>query len=234
MTVKDYFISINSKIAKIIEDSFESGKGGNLNDLFQFLDELSTWESILSKTNDTTLLISAIKEFELGFQAVLSGQYRYAFMAQRYFVEQVAKFIYLSTNELHLRHWKLGVKEVSWASLIDKENGIFSKIFIRAFFPDVESDGGQFITLSTKLYRESSEFVHGNFDKANIMPDQIDFQVDMLEKWLEYMESGKLIATFLLFMRFSKELDATDLAKLEAMAQEELCGIAGFDCLFQQ
>ncbi|MDT3321935.1 hypothetical protein Q4Q52_19565 [Shewanella sp. SP1S2-4] len=233
MNVKEYFVGLNNNIAEIIETSFESKNGNDLSDMFQFVDELSIWESILNKTTDTTLLISAIKEFELGFQAVLSGQYRYAFIAQRYFIEQITRFIYLSTNELHLRHWKLGIRDVSWGSLIDNENGVFSKVFIRAFFQGIEDEGGNFISLSSKMYRESSEFVHGNFDKINILPEKIAFQGDMLERWLEYMETGKLIAMFLLFMRFSKDLDASDLAKLEAMASDELCGIDGFECLFQ-
>lgn len=234
MNVKNYFLNINIKMSEIIGTSFDSGSGGQLNELFQFLDELSSWESILTKTTDTTLLISAIKEFELGFQAVLSGQYRYAFMAQRYFLEQMARFIYLSTNELHLRHWKLGMRDVSWTSLVDKENGIFSKAFIRAFYPDVEGEGAQFITLSSKLYRESSEFVHGNFENVNIMPDQITYQSDMLQRWLEYMETVRLIASFLLFMRFSNDLDKSDLDKVELLAQEELCGIDGFNGLFHK
>lgn len=233
MKVKEYFLEINNKIGGIIEASFDAGNDIKLTDLFQFTDDLTLWEDILNKKTDTTLLISAIKEFELGFQAALSGQYRYAFMAQRYFVEQLSRFIYLSTNELHLRHWKLGMRDVAWGSLIDKENGVFSKVFIRAFFSDVEGEGIRFIALSSKLYRESSEFVHGNFEKVNAMPDNIEYQPDMLEKWLEYMETGKLIAVFLLFMRFAKDLSNDDISMLETMAQEELCGIDGFNCLFQ-
>ena len=57
-------------------------------------------------------------------------------------------------------------------------------------------------------------------------------QADMLDKWLEYMETGKLIAIFLLFMRFSKDFSVSDLAKIETMAQDELCGIDGFESLF--
>ncbi|MEW5056090.1 MAG: hypothetical protein AB1Y25_00520 [Cycloclasticus sp.] len=233
MNVKEYFLGINNTVGKIIKTSFESGGDAKLTDLFQFIDDLTKWESILSKTVDTTILISATKEFELGFQAVLSGQYRYAFIAQRYFVEQMARFIYLSTNELHLRHWKLGMRDVSWGSLIDNENGVFSKVFIRAFCPDVEEEGIRLTSLSSALYRESSEFVHGNFEKVNAMPDQIEYQSEMLEKWLEYMETGKLIALFLLFMRFSKDLNSADISEIESMAQDELCGIDGFSYLFQ-
>lgn len=233
MNVKEYFLGINNTVGEIIETSFSSGDDTKLTNLFQFIDDLTNWESILKKTIDTTILISATKEFELGFQAVLSGQYRYAFIAQRYFVEQMSRFVYLSTNELYLRHWKLGMRDIAWGSLIDKENGVFSKVFIRAFYPDVEEEGQRLMSLSSKLYRESSEFVHGNFEKVNTMPDQIEYQSEMLEKWLEYMETGKLIALFLLFMRFSKGLNSVDIAKIESMAQDELCGIDGFRNLFQ-
>lgn len=54
----------------------------------------------------------------------------------------------------------------------------------------------------------------------------------MLGKWLEYMETGKLILLFLLFMRFFKDLDNAEASKLETMAQDELCGTEGFENLF--
>jgi hypothetical protein len=87
--------------------------------------------------------------------------------------------------------------------------------------------------LSSKLYRESSEFVHGNFEKITTISSQVKCQPEMLAKWIEYMETSKLIVHFLLFMRFSKDLKPEDAINFETMAQEELCGIDGFGCLFQ-
>jgi hypothetical protein len=233
MSVKEHFLEINEKFSGIIESSFGSDMEAKLSGAFQFVDDVSLWKSTLDKTTDTTILTSAINELELGFQAVVSGQYRYAFIAQRYFLEQVLRFVYLSTNELHLRHWKLGMRDISWKSLVDDEKGVFSKEFIRAFFTDVEEDGKQFSLLSSKLYRESSEFVHGNFDKITSISDQIKYQPDILRQWIEYMETSKLIVSFLLFMRFSKDFNSEDIVNFETIAQEELCGIDGFNCLFQ-
>ncbi len=233
MSVKEHFLGINKQFTEIIEASFDADKEARISISFQFVDDLCLWESTLDKSTDTTILVSAINELELGFQAIVSGRYRYAFVAQRYFLEQILRFIYLSTNELHLRHWKLGMRDISWGSLIDNENGVFSKVFIRAFFPEVDEDGGQFSSLSSKLYRESSEFVHGNFEKISTISTQIEYQPDMLLKWIEYMETSKLIVHFLLFMRFSKDFSTEDNVNFEAMAQEELCGIDGFNCLFQ-
>jgi len=228
-----HFLSLNTKFSEIIKLSFNSTYNLSLSSLFQFVDDLTLWLSMLEKRTDATILINAIKEYELGFQAVVCGQYRYAFIAQRYFIEQMCRFIYLSTNELHLRHWKLGLRDISWGMLTDKENGIFSKIFIRAFYPEVDNEGDHMLIIASKLYREASEYVHGNFGKITSVPDQIEFNEEILSKWLEFMETSKLIVLFLLFMRFAKDITKADIHKLEDMAREELCGIEGFSLLFQ-
>lgn len=229
---EEHFLSLNTRLGDIVKLSFNSKHESLLSNLFQFVDDLTLWQSMLKCRTDTTILVSAIKEYELGFQAAVCGQYRYAFIAHRYFIEQMCRFIYLSTNELHLRHWKLGLKDVSWVALTDRENGIFSKIFIRAFYPEIDDEGNHVLTIVSKLYREASEFVHGNFDKIKGIPSQIEFNLEMLSKWLEFMETSKFVALFLLFMRFAKDIDSADIHKLEDMARDELCGIEGFDLLF--
>jgi hypothetical protein len=145
----------------------------------------------------------------------------------------MCRFIYLSTNELYLRQWKLGLRDVSWGEFTDKEKGIFSKIFIRAFYPEIDNEGDHVLKITSKLYRESSEFVHGNFDKIRSIPDQIEFNQEILSKWIDFMETSKFIVLFLLFMRFSKDITSADIHKLEDMSREELCGIEGFSLLFQ-
>jgi hypothetical protein len=231
-TSKEHFSKLNQKFGEVIESSFSSKHESKLSELFLFSDDLNTWVDMLNGKTDTTILISALQEYELGFQAVVSGQYRYAFIAHRYFLEQICRFIYLSTNELHLRYWKLGLRDISWGSLVDKENGIFSKVFIRAFYPEVDSEGEHMIALVSKLYRESSEFIHGNFNKIEELPTNIQFSQALLERWLDFTETSKFVSLFLLFMRFSKDLDSGSIQKIEEMAKEELSGIEEFNLLF--
>lgn len=229
---KEHFANLNAQFGQVIEGSFSSSLGYKLVELFQFSDDLNIWAELLKDGADCTILISAIQEFELGFQAVVSGQYRYSFIAQRYFLEQICRFIYLSTNELHLRHWKLGLRDISWGSLVDKESGVFSKIFIRAFYSEVESEGDHLVTIASKLYRESSEFIHGNFNKIEELPNSIEFNSSLLGRWIDFMETSKFLSLFLLFMRFSKDIEGHDLCKIEEMAEEELGGIVEFNLLF--
>lgn len=229
---KEHFSNLNQQFGEVIDESFSSEHGAKLIELFQFSEDLNVWVDLLNDGTDRTILISAIQEFELGFQAVVSGQYRYSFIAQRYFLEQICRFIYLSTNELHLRHWKLGLRDISWGALIDNENGIFSKVFIRAFYPEIEAEGSHLITIASKLYRESSEFIHGNFNKIEELPNSIELNSSLLEKWIDFMETSKFIALFLMFMRFSKDIDNQDMHRIEEMAKEELSGIEEFNFLF--
>ena len=88
------------------------------------------------------------------------------------------------------------------------------------------------ITVASKLYRESSEFIHGNFNKIEELPTSIELNSSLLEKWIDFMETSRFIALFLLFMRFSKDVDSQDLHKIEEMAKEELGGIEEFNFLF--
>lgn len=229
---KEHFTNLNLQFSKIIDESFSSEHSAKLIELFQFADDLNIWADLLADSTDCTILISAIQEFELGFQAVLSGQYRYSFIAQRFFLEQICRFIQLSSNELYLRHWKLGLRDISWGTLVDKDNGIFSKVFIRAFYTEVESEGDHLMTIASKLYRESSEFIHGNFNKIEELPNSIEFNYSLMKKWIEFMETSKFITLFLLFMRFSKGLCHEKVSQVEEMAKEELGGIVEFNLLF--
>jgi hypothetical protein len=115
---------------------------------------------------------------------------------------------------------------------MDNENGIFAKTFIRAFFPEVDSEGAHMIKLVSALYRESSEFIHGNFVNIVAIPSRIEFKPELLKKWLEFIETSKFISTFLLFMRFSKDFEKKEILKLEDIAREELGGIEEFNLLF--
>ena len=232
MNLEEHFQKQNSLFSDIIKTSFDSELNAKLSNTFQFLDDLNLWQETLNKNNDVTILASAIQEFELGFQALVCGQYRYAFTAQRYFLEQMCWFIHLSTNELQLRHWKLGLKDISWAGLTDNDTGVFSKTFIRAFYSEAEEEGGHILTMVTKLYRETSEYVHGNFTKSISLPSKIEFDKETVSTWLGFMDTAKLAVLFLLFVRFGLDIENKCLHKFEAMAQDELSGINGFESLF--
>ncbi len=231
MNVREHFISLNAEFSRVIDLSLASDSEKRISNAFEFVEDLLKWQKLLEKRVDTTIFLSAIQEYELSFQAALCGQYRYAFISQRYFLEQICRFIYLSTNELYLRHWKLGLRDIAWGTLTEKDSGIFSAAFIRAFFPAIEAHGSRMQSAADKLYRESSEFVHGNYQKIEILPNQIKFSEHLIAKWVDSIESNKVIVLFVLFMRFSYDFDPAEIRGLYESSSDDLCDIEGFNSL---
>jgi hypothetical protein len=224
----NFFLKLNSGYTEIINQSFASNSSGRLSEMYQFIEDLNQWCKILERHTDTTILSSAVQEYELGFQAAINGQYRYAFVAQRYFIEQICRFIYLSTNELYLRHWKIGLRDIAWAAIIDEDNGIFSKMFIRAFYDEIENEGCHLLSIVKSMYRESSEFIHGNFSKIKTLPRQLKYDNDLLSKWLDGVETSKFISSFVLFMRFSKSMNIDELGRIHDSVIYEIGEIEEF------
>jgi hypothetical protein len=64
------------------------------------------------------------------------------------------------------------------------------------------------------------------------MPDKIDFDEVLLGKWLDFVETSKFVALFVLLVRFSKEFSVEELGMIEDMTKEELGGIEEFNQLF--
>ena len=149
---------------------------------------MNIWHGILKNKVDTTILVSAIKEYEFSFQAVLNGQYRYAFTAQRYFLEQVGRYIYLSTNELYLRHWKLGIKDIAWGTIVDKDNKVidmperldFDNILLDQWLSFVETT--KFITVFLLSVRFLKELTKVELEKIE---DNIRDELGGMEEFIE-------------------------------------------------
>jgi hypothetical protein len=64
---KNHFLKLNEQFVQVIETSFRSEHGTKLSELLQFIDDLNLWVELLHEKVDTTILISAVKEYELGF-----------------------------------------------------------------------------------------------------------------------------------------------------------------------
>ena len=70
--------------------------------------------------------------------------------------------IHFSTNRLDSADWQRGVFDISWARLIDSDQGVLSPRYANAFFPELKADIEEYREQAKTLYRTLSEFVHGN------------------------------------------------------------------------
>ena len=113
--------------------------------------------------------------------------------------------IHMSSNDFYFRRWKAGQEDMKWAAITDGNTGIFSKSFIRAYAPEFEERSAELNGIASNVYRECSEYIHGNYSKLNCLPGQNKFSQDMLSQYISRFQSISYLLSVALVIRF-KEL----------------------------
>lgn len=107
---------------------------------------------------------------------------------------------------------------------MDENDGVFGKRFIQLYSNDLDySRSIELLTIAKNVYRECSEFVHGNYEKLSSFSATIDFDENALNRYLEYFSNIQFLICMALFIRFRRILDEKEnLNKLEAILAEQL------------
>jgi hypothetical protein len=113
----------------------------------------------------------------------VQGLYRQAFTALRLFLELTLAAVFYSANELRLIEWMDNRTDINWKRITQKNGGVFTERFARAFMPDLVTEAAHFGSIGAKLYRECSEFVHANPAATTLIPQQLQFDQDLFHRW---------------------------------------------------
>lgn len=197
-----------------------------------FVDDFSKWIDILGDAPETYLYRNAAKVYQEAFANMLMGLYQPAFMGLRYFLERTLTGVFYSGNELELRTWLRGERDTYWTELIGREDkggakqneernvnvdsGLFSLKFTRAFFPEIVDSAKTFRSLTSKVYRNCSEFVHGNPRAIDQIGQNNEFSLDVTEKWNEFADTIIRCILYAFVMRYWKFLpeNSKDIVRL--------------------
>lgn len=179
---------------------------------YSFHGDFAFWIDLLrdSGRKEVVLLENALREFLISQIMLTQGFYKHSFMCLRGFLEQTLFAIQLSTNELHMRQWFTNQKDVYWSAIIEADNGLFSKTYIDAFYPTISDNTKEFLVMSKKVYRECSEFVHGNYS-VNEHTLNLEFREKTFLLWHEKVDTIQLIITFCLFVRYNEFINTKEL-----------------------
>lgn len=167
----------------------------------------------IAERPEAVVLDSAVKEYQFALYALVLGQYRQAFGGLRLFFELMLSTVQFSAHELDYRLWAKDSKDINWGSLIDVQSGIFSTNFIRAFNPGFSDNGKQYLSIAVAVYRECSEFIHGNAGTHATLPSKIVFQQEAFFNWHEKATTMRLVIMFVFSARYLNYItkDARDL-----------------------
>jgi hypothetical protein len=164
----------------------------------------------------------AIKEYQFAMVALSFCQYRHAFGGLRLTMEMMLASIYHSAHEIDFRLWRQGKKDIKWSTIIDDDNGIFSHQFCTAFNEDLKPLTRQYKTIIERLYRECSEFVHGNPETHDSLPDTIDHDKESVSSWCSKAKSVRMIVTFSFCLRYMLHLGKEKILKAEDSIRESV------------
>jgi len=195
-----------------------------------FIADLEAWQKeIIRDRPEAVLLASALSEYQFGLLAVVQGQYRQAFMALRLALELLLGTVFLSANELELRIWLRGQRDIVWSSLVDADSGPLSKKFAKAFYEELAEEAPHYRTMAEKVYRECSEFVHGNAQAK--LGGTLIYQPTVFRDWHSKAKTIRLVASFALCVRYVRLADSSTCSRLEAVLMENLGHLAAIRVL---
>lgn len=217
-----HFQQMNLGCTDNLNSSFEAENLLLQAECYQYTIDISNFIKHIPNSNVVRILECATREYQKGLLLLSQGHYRHAFFALRLFFEQSLRAIYLSGNETHLQHWMTDSHDVSWGTIIDDQWGVFSKNFARAYFPNLSPEISHYRAISEKVYREMSEYVHGNERNNSILPATLAFSPSLFKIWHERSKVVQLLVTLSLTVRYISNMSNNDFISAEHFILENV------------
>lgn len=225
MNVIEHYKTIGITAMEILDKSLQEEDIDLLSSNHSFIYDFSIWLDVLKDRPEISILQNAIKEYQISILSNNMGLYQQAFMGLRFFLERTLVAILFSANEIELNLWKLGERDTYWSELMDDEKGIFSTKFCKAFFPELKDEIAHFKAITKKVYRECSEYVHGNQSIFDKIPSDLSYSTDVFHEWNSKADTIKRVILFAFCLRYLKSLQNENINKLETSLHEEFKAI---------
>ncbi len=228
MTVSDHYNELGKKTNKILEESLNNEDLELLSSNHCFLNDFALWLEIIEGRPEFDILQNAIKEYQIAILSNTLGLYQQAFMGLRFFLERALVALLFSANEIELNLWKIGERDTYWNELMDEDKGVFSNKFCKAFFPELKNEIKHFNAITLKVYRECSEYVHGNHSVISKIPKNIVYSKDLFYEWNSKADIIKRIVLFTFCLRYLKVFSISNpekIKKIESSINEEFKSI---------
>lgn len=197
------------------------------NKSFLLLQQLSVFIEAISARRESQVLSMALKEYQFGQFALCLGLYRQAFSALRLSFELALGAVDFSSQEMKLRVWLKGESDMNWNSLVSKESGVLSKNFVKAFCEDMADHANTYQSMAERVYRECSEFVHGNADTHRSLPEEIKFSPEVVLLWCAKADTILLVIAFAFSSRYLSDLNVEQLERMKPILLDTLGHIEG-------
>ncbi|UZO81714.1 hypothetical protein NBT05_04405 [Aquimarina sp. ERC-38] len=220
MNIKDYLKRLNNNSQEIFNKSIHDTENlGRAHHYSSFIGEFSNY--VFDKNEERMILTVAIQLESASFNLIY-GMYREAFSSLRLAFELGLGAIHFSIHKLEQNEWMKGENDIKWSKLIDNENGVLSKRFCNAFFPEASEYIEDYNDKSRNAYRRMSEFVHGNYETWSKSGLKLKFDPQLKKDYFELNSDISKILIFMLCCRYLKSLTQENKESISEFLLEEL------------
>lgn len=226
MKIEDHYRELGRQTIEILEKSIGNEELDLLSTNHAFLHDFAIWLDVLKDRPENSILSNAIKEYQIALLSNNLGMYQQAFMGLRFFLERSLVAMLFSAKEIELNLWKIGERDTYWSELMDKEKGVFSAKYCKAFFPELKNEIDHFLAITVKVYRECSEYVHANKSVIDKIPNKLEYSKDLFYEWNTKADVIKRIILFVFCLRYLKYLKEEEITKLASTISEEFKSIS--------
>ncbi|HBC8110242.1 TPA: hypothetical protein KE330_000274 [Raoultella planticola] len=218
MDIQGYFTKLNAESQTVFEQSISQKETlGKLHHLSSCIYEMS---NVLRDPQEKRILETVSAQLESSNYSLIVGLYRQAFSSLRLALEMGLGAIYFSASKLEMHEWLDGRRDIKWSRIIDEENGVYSKRFIMAFFPDLVGDAEAYRKNATNVYRKLSEYVHGNNETWINGSIKIMYKNELFEQYCQYYQRVTESILFAATCRYAKSFDDTERESLQFLPED--------------
>jgi hypothetical protein len=219
---EEYYRRLYSACGDVLLESFREDQPSQHAVAHQFVADLEKWLSLLANRPESCLISASISEYQFALLAVVLGQYRQSFMSLRLSFELLLGAVFYSAHELDLRLWLAGKKDLNWSAIVHADSGVYSKDFVGAFWEELADSARQYGAIAQAVYRECSEYVHGNAHTHSGQSGKVFFDRDAFRAWHEKAKSVRLASSYALCARYLRFIERDKRAQLESILLDHL------------
>lgn len=169
---------------------------------------------------ERSIFMQACREYQYSLEAILFGNYRHAFSSLRLSFELFTATFYFSAHQMKMHLWLQGHDDLWWSVLTDNDKGVYSHDFMKAFNPSLGPYRSQYSALASTVYRECSEYVHGNPATHEDTALVIAYDRKRSQSFHDKVATVRLCILFQFVSRYLPDLNDSEKEAVEALVIE--------------
>ncbi len=218
MKIEDYLSDLNNKSQSIFDKSIKFRS--ELGKAHHYSSCLHEFSEKITESSEREILKTVSSQLESATLNACQGMYRQAFSSLRLALEMGLAAAHFSVHKLELHEWLGGRYDIKWSCIIDENNGVLSNRFADAFFYEFKVDIGVYRKKSSEIYRQLSEFVHGNNETWDNSGIELIYNESRLQSYFKSVNTVSEIILFVLSCRYLKSFSPKALESLEFIPEE--------------